>query len=407
MRIPDILYSGVVFLMVLAAACQPLKPAATPSAVPPTQASFPIGTTSSDFSDVQDTPTLPPIPTAIAAVETPTAAPARVARKPSGELPLPGIQVAALAFDDRYFYWVSQAEPRKINRTAVGTAAPGKNPEVIATSKFVTGTLAAMPIQLRGGWLVFLDIAINANNPVWKLRAVNLQSKQERLLDAAGGDRLARIHGFSTDGLRAAWIVQDSNPKRSCVEESAVLYADLASGKAGEIGRSCVGKDRQWNALQVSGDNILASATSANLENQAEILLVSLNDSTIISLAGGYPNEMASYPAIAGDLAAWQAGSAGARLYWISSKRSALIPPQNADQTLVGPSLAGQWLTWVPDPVLAAYQVNTRTWVLLAAPVAGEKITATATAPGRIAWAVESTAENGDASSRIEWTDLD
>jgi hypothetical protein len=315
------------------------------------------------------------------------------------------VQIAALAVAQDAVYWVSAGQPGQIYRAGLSRGSPSA-PEALVKSRYQTGTLSAMPIQVGGDWLVFLDQAFNANNPLWRLRALNLATGQERILDQAGGNRLARIYSFSAGDNQAAWIVQDRDPKRSCAEESTLYLADLSTGRISRVVQSCADNDRQWNAVQVSGSRILASVTLLQQGNKSQIDLWDTPESSPQALSDAFAADKPSFPALTGDWAAWQSAPGQTRIHPLSGKDSRVLISPIAGGQLVGPLLSQNWVTWLPTPDLVAYNLEKSTWQAIAAPGPGEKITQVATGGGWIAWSRESTS-GAELSSQIEWAALD
>ncbi len=323
---------------------------------------------------------------------------------PSGSLSLPGVHVAALAINQDAVFWVSKTEPGIIYKKVLSAEA-AVSPEQLVKSRFITGNMAAMPLQVHGDWLVFMDQAFNATNPVWRLRAYNLATKEDRLLDQAGGDWLANIYSFSADENQVAWIVQDHEPKRSCIEESTLHLADLATKRSTEIVRSCATSDKQWNSVQVAHGRILASVTLISEKNKTQVDLWETASATPRSLSAAYPADTPSYPALGSDWAAWQNGVGQTRFTRLAGGTSALLTSPLDGDPLAGPLITQEWITWLPTPDLLAYNLEKSTWQVIAAPAPGETIGQVATGSGWIAWSREITS-GSTTSSRIEWAAL-
>jgi hypothetical protein len=386
------------------AACQSTPPTPAETSTPERFTPTPAGTTGMDLNAIHSTPTslmdlatqgISSTPEAVSLPGLPAA----------GKMILPGHEIAALAIDEKTVYWVPAADLRHIYRAPL-SAADHSQPEMVVQSRYITGTLAAMPIQAQADELVFLDEAFNANNPVWVLRAYNLVTHQEKVLSQAGGDYLAHIYGFTTDGAQAAWIFQDFIPTRSCREESVLTVANLSTGKAAELDRSCATKDRQWNSAVVSGSRVIASATALTDGNPSTIYLWNTLDGKPQPISTAFPTDRPSSPALGADWAAWQTGPGEIRSERLSDGKSQILTsPVQSDQLAV-PAIQGGWLTWQATPDVLVYRLEPSTWFLAAAPGPGERITQVAIGGGWIAWCRETTA--GDSkNSQIEWAKLD
>jgi hypothetical protein len=275
----------------------------------------------------------------------------------------------------------------------------------LVKSRFISGNMAAMPLQVHGDWLVFMDQAFNATNPVWRLRAYNLTTKEDRLLDQAGGNYLANIYSLSADENQVAWIVQDHEPKRSCVEESTLHLADLTTKRSLEIVRSCATSDKQWNSVQVANGQILASVTLINEKNKSQVDLWETASAAPRSLSDAYPTDTPSYPALSPDWAAWQSGIGQTRITRLAGGASTVLTSPLDGETLAGPLIAGSWVVWLPTPDLIAYNLEKSTWQVIATPAQGETIGQVASGGGWIAWSREN-ASGGTTSSQIEWAVL-
>ena len=341
---------------------------------------------------------------------TPTgqgAALAEAAPTPAGSISLAGTGLSALAVSATRVYWVSKQDPQEL------FSAPLTNPQAgdskpVARSRFITGDLGSMPVVVQGDWLVFLDQAFNATNPLWKLRALNLNTGQERLLDSAGGNRLARIYSFSSDGQLAAWIVQDRVPGRSCPEESSIFTADLETGQVSLVNRSYAATETQWIALQAAGAHLVASAFEQKSGSRNRIFLIALPSHTITPLSDAYPGDEPSYPAASSNWAAWQTGSGATRLVDLLGGPPTLMQGLPDGQPAVAPAMGGGWMAWLPDPSLYIYSLASHQTTLVASPGKDEKIVLPAIGGGVIAWCRTWLDAAGNASrSQIEWLRLE
>jgi hypothetical protein len=321
----------------------------------------------------------------------------------TGSIALPGVQVSSLAISADAVYWVSKSEPGLIYRRAL--SAQNSTPDPLVKSRFITGNMAAMPIQVHGDWLVFMDQAFNATNPVWRLRAYNLVTKEDRLLDQAGGNRLANIYSFSADENLVAWIVQDHVPNRTCIEESALSLADLTTKRTREIIHSCATSDKQWNAVQVANGRILASVTLINEQNRSQVNLWESADTAPRPLSDAYPTDIPSYPALGPDWAVWQSNIGQTRITRLAGgAASVLSSPLDGDQ-LAGPLISQNWVIWLPTPDLVAYDLENSTWQVVATPAHTETIGQVAIGGGWVAWSIENSSGSAP-STRIEWANL-
>ena len=337
----------------------------------------------------------------------PGATPSEAAPTPAGSIPLAGTGLSALAISPTRVYWVSKQDPQEL------FSAPLSNPgggdlKPVARSRFITGDLGSMPVVVQGGWLVFLDQAFNATNPLWKLRALNLNTGQERLLDSAGGNRLARIYSFSSDGQLAAWIVQDRVLGRSCPEESSIFTADLGTGQVSLVNRSCAATETQWIALQVAGIHLVASAFEQKTGSRNRIFLIALPSHTITPLSDAYPGDEPSYPAASSNWAAWQTGSGATRLVDLQGGPPTLVQGLPDGQPAVAPAMGGVWIAWLPDPSLYIFSIASHQTAFVAAPGGDEKIVLPAIGGGYIAWGrVWLDAAGNTSRSQIEWQRLE
>jgi hypothetical protein len=384
-------------------ACQSPHPERSPTTLPEVMTPSPAGTTGMDLNFIQPTPTVPDrlsMPSTI-----PPSVPATLRQLvPSGSRTLPDQEVAALAIDETSVYWVPAADLRHIYRALLSSPVSSK-PETVVQSRYITGTLAAMPIQVHGDHLVFLDEAFNANNPVWQLRAYNLVTHQDKSLIQAGGNYLAHIYSFSADSAQVAWIMQDFLPKRPCPEESILTVTNLNSGKVSELDRSCATKDSQWNTVGLSGKRVIASATALKDGNPSTIYLWNDLAAKPQALSSASTTDQPSFPTLGPNWCAWQAGLNNTRIDHLADGETlVLTSPLNGSQ-LAGPAIDRDWLTWLPTPDVLVYQLNTAAWTVAVEPLPGEQITQVAIGGGWIAWSRQTSAGSSK-NSQIEWAKL-
>jgi hypothetical protein len=381
------------------AAC---RPAPSPTLAPPLptpSVAFPAATVSVDLPSISSTPTnLDPTPTP-SATGLPTLS-------PLGQISLPGQRLTALAVDRGYAYWVTLAEPRNIVRAPL-ISADSPQPELVIQSRYTTGSVSAMPIQVRGDWLVFLDQAFNANNPLWRLRAYNLMTHQEKVIDYAGGDLLARIYSFSLDGSLVAWITQTHDFKLACAEKSTLSLVNLVDGNSKQLMQNCAVNDRQWNTVQVSNSRVIASATEIkNSGSQNAVFFWNSPQADPQTLSQAYPADQPSSPVLGKDWYAWQSSPGETRILRMNGEETRLLTSPLDGDLLAGPQFSGSSLIWMPTLDLLLYQPETSAWQVVATPGAGEQITQVAASSGWIAWSRERT--NGNQKSiKIEWISLD
>ena len=384
------------------AGCQTATP---PSSIAHTQASeqaVPIATHGMNVAAIPPTAT-PAVPTPFPTF-TVTPAPTPLPTLASaGSIALPSIQIASLAISADAVYWVSKSEPGLIYHQTLSALATAPDP--LVKSRFITGNMAAMPLQVHGDWLVFMDQAFNATNPVWRLRAYNIVTKEDRLLDQAGGNWLANIYSFSADQNQVVWIVQDHVPNRSCVEESALNLANLSTKRTREIVHSCATSDRQWNAVQVANGRILASVTLIGEQNRSQVDLWETADTAPKPLSDAFAADTPSYPALGADWSIWQSGIGQTRIYRLANGTSTVLTSPLDGELLAGPLTSQDWVIWLPTPDLVAYNLEKSSWQVIAIPALGETIGQVALGGGWVAWTRESTAGSA-LSNRIEWASL-
>lgn len=336
------------FLLSLAA-CQPaLSPTPTPTKTPlanPTQSSVPLAVTST-------------------VTQTLSVAPAQDITSPvtTGQLELEGSNnyVSWVMTDDRYIYW-SQVDGGEIYRYPLAGGAI----EVVASSRFDSGTLSVLPLVISGDWLLFMDTQYQLVYTPFIFRAHNLHSEVEVEL-IANQDHDALPPSYAAAGDWVVWTTLVESQEAGCSADSILVVQNIISAESRELDRVCIDDNYMWNVTGVIGitkqyivaDQRLPDATGAG----RRIYLFDLDTGSRTLLTDDRYGRM---PAINGDWVAWldmrDASDAEGNTIVLNlriGERKEITPPIFSDEPFI---FGNRWLYWdgLGGNLLAVYDLTT------------------------------------------------
>ena len=245
-------------------------------------------------------------------------------------------------------YFTYHSRPDGIYRISLSDQAPV--PELVVSSAFPDGSLQASNLFIAGDWLVFMDLPFSGGNSVWKLRAHNLKSGEDRtLLDEPGDAKSWPGPTYSADGDRVAWTHNSWSEGLKCTV-NILGVTDLRTGEVRELDRGCADYAMMWSILALSGDNLIVEQDMAdNLGRGNRIWLFDLTDSSRRLISG---EGNASMPVASGPWVVWKDTqrydhATLLTLYNLDTSASKQISTCTAGRDPSDPSLSGEWIFWV------------------------------------------------------------
>jgi hypothetical protein len=246
-----------------------------------------------------------------------------------------------------FFYFTYNSRPDGIYRISLSGQAPV--PELVVSSSFPDGSLDGSDPLFAGDWLVFMDLPFSGGNSVWKLRAHNLKSGEDRiLLDEPGDAQSWPGPTYSAGGDRVAWTHNSWSEGLKCTV-NILGVTDLETGEVRELDRGCADYAMMWSILALTGDNLIVEQDMAdNLGRGNRIWLFDLKDSSRRLLSG---EGNASMPVASGPWVVWKDvqrydHATALTLYNLESGASEQISTCAAARDPSDPSLSGDWIFW-------------------------------------------------------------
>jgi hypothetical protein len=292
-----------------------------------------------------------------------------------------GHGVGQLAMDDNYIYWTADGGGDIFRYPFHSSGAA--HSEIFALTQFNQGKIYMSPsdnLIRSGNWLVFADNQIRERR--WELRAINMADGTERRI--AEGAFPQVLLSFSSDGIWVAWATEDEqiiqNP-----QTGLTIYNFITEQKTQLEHPASV--QNAWYETRVASGRLAADRQTPG---GSEVDLFDLVSGLSRPIALDRTGTMHGL-AFDGHWIAWIPGAADTgptMLYDLQTGLSEIVPHSDENNSGTSPLLAGHWLTWnfSPGQPLIVYDLDTREYLTIAEPQAGDELTSPAIHGNEIVW---------------------
>lgn len=323
---------------------------------------------------------------------------------PVQSLRLEDQSVDSVILADRYVLWTGY--PGDLYRYSFedGTI------DTIAVSNFANGYLDPYEATNQGDWVVFRDTPRSGQEATWKLRAVNVTDRREKLLMEESDPASWPGPFVDVDGNRVVWSLTKASATAGCVETIIQLY-DLAHDSLSDIARSCVEDRYMWIFPHLSGNHLVVERDLPDSKSRGnDVFLFDLQSTEPVSLT---ENGKSSMPVIWYPWVAWKDGPrfsyARTTVQNLETGERFTIAGSLKGQDRLEPNMAGKWIYWMPAALqpFYVYDLEKRQMFIVAEPGENETIQPVTVFGNRVAWAKNLDFEHsGPHAWLIEWRDL-
>ncbi|MGC1377981.1 MAG: hypothetical protein WA821_17240 [Anaerolineales bacterium] len=287
----------------------------------------------------------------------------------------------------------------------------GGTPEKIAASTYAGGRLNLINPILSGKWLIFADTNTPNEPDTWKIRALNLENRTERLVLDIKNDTVGLINSFnmSVDGDWLLWTLY--LPKST---EDSISMLNLSTGEKREVLRDKVDGSIWSISASSQGQAVIEKDFDENHGGGADMYLLDLATGKTQPLSTDGKSDM---PHFVYPWAMWKSGlrydtATEIVVYNLQTRQQQLVPVQGVEPS--DPLMDGTriyWTAWVSTAdnstnSIYVFDILKNTTSMLTSPGADQIFNSVAIHGGLIAWLRVTNFSSASSDSYLEWTTI-
>lgn len=319
-----------------------------------------------------------------------------------GQLRLDHQSISMIAFRDEYVYWLTDQLPDHLYRRKISE----NSVQLVLQSKYKSdGYLGILPPFVSGDWIVVLDTQ-SQNTQNWSLRALNLLTHQEKIINSnlMNDAILPPYYSGQGDWIVMAW----NNSKSEGCEKSHLETYNLKTDMYRTLDSVCIENKYRWHYGTIYSNTVVAGREWADSNGaRSEIIQfeISTGISKTLTIADG------SEPSISQKFIIWKEGAR-----WKTTDMVNIFDRETNEvaKVLMPTSfpyirITDEWLFYQPigNYPVKIYNAKTHLFQTVVSPKANEGIWGIDISGNRIVWGrIENFDTSNNRNSIIEWTSL-
>lgn len=307
--------------------------------------------------------------------------------------------------DQEFIYWISEFDSQLYRLPLAG----GAN-ELLARSQFNQyddGYLWSGSLIRAGDRLIFRDAREN-DIGTWALHALNLQTKQDKIVMQETGSHApmwSPMSEYSAEGEWLAWTRLELGSPTRC-DQSILGMTNLDTGKERELERVCTADHYIWSIPHLSGEHLIVEQDLPDAQGRKNNILLwnwKTGERTALT-TNGY----SSMPAVSGKWVVWKEAPryTASKNYIIYNLETGERQSFRGLKCWSDPRVSGHWLySSVCKNTLTVYDLAQQRWVNVVQLPKGESFRGIALSDEWAVWGVARDSAAGK-EYEIQWRRL-